>query len=282
MDVNDTRDNTNREAVRSRSRRDSNNSSTYFDARNYNSNYNIEEEEIEEHPMMLLDQSNYVRKAIIPSLFSIIAFSLAYYGMTVPCVFVNSHVTYNSGIDAYLGIGFYSYELNGECYSTASDYRPDKYLETGRVFSVFSLLFGGVGTLTICLALCYGFTRFERCIAAFILFAASLSSGLSLLIINSSLCTNDVVVVGQVLSSDCELYTGSRCAISSMVFWFFASVSIICTVVHDDNNNSMSDSDSRSNEELNYNYMIRQNNDEQQTNTNALFNSANTITVPLL
>merc|ERR1719437_34815 len=123
----------------------------------------------------MLQHTNF-RKALIPSLFSIIAFSLVYYGTTVPCIYVNAHVKYNSGIDDNLGIGFYSYEVNGECYSTASDYKPDHYLEAGRVFIVFALLFGGIGTLSICLILCYNVTSFEMKLSAFLLFSASLCS----------------------------------------------------------------------------------------------------------
>jgi len=237
-----------------------------------NNEYN---EEIDEIPM--LEHSNF-RKAIIPSLFSITAFSLLYYGTTVPCIYVNSHVSYNSGLDDYLGIGFYSYELNGECYSTASDYKPDHYLEAGRVCIVLALLFGGIGTLSICLILCYDVTFFEMKLSAFLLFSASLSSGLSLLILNSNLCNNDVVVVGQVLSSDCELNVGSRCAISAMVLWFFASISNVCTVVHDTDSVASRDDDHYEDSVEQYRYL--RNDDENQMN--ALFNAENTITVPLL
>ena len=49
---------------------------------------------------------------------------------------------------------------------------------------------------------------------------------------------NGAAVVGQASCSDCKLRNDSRCAISSMMFWFCASVSIMRAFVYDDNNNN--------------------------------------------
>lgn len=64
-------------------------------------------------------------------------------------------------------------------------------------------------------------------IAAVCLLVLCLFSGLTLLVLDSSLCKDNILIgeLSQVAFNDqCGLATGARCVISATVFWFVAAV----------------------------------------------------------
>lgn len=140
------------------------------------------------------------------------------------------------------------------CHKYPSDVHVDPAWKAARAFSTLALIFGGMylfkNLISGCVAPLRQASRSES--SAFLL--ACIFQGLSLLLLNSSLC-NDNVLLGE-LQSDayglgnvemvfpdtCSMSKGAKCAISAIVFWALAACTSSMAQVAErkeaDNNNA--------------------------------------------
>lgn len=123
------------------------------------------------------------------------------------------------------------------CHKYPSDVEIDSNWKAARAFSTLALIFGGVYLFRNLIAGCISpLRRASRSEApAFLL--ACFSQGLSLLLLNSSLCKDNDLMrqlqsdatslgnVGMNFPQTCSINTGAKCAISAIVFWALAACS---------------------------------------------------------
>merc|ERR1712129_73147 len=108
-----------------------------------------------------------------------IAYSLVFFGTTIPCIFVKRKSLDDSD---YMDIGFYSYKIDGTCYSLGEDYSPDSYLSAARIFSALSIVFGGIAAIAAGVSFCFEPNANERRYMGYVFIISSVTNAISLLI----------------------------------------------------------------------------------------------------
>merc|ERR1719273_2671553 len=102
-----------------------------------------------------------------------------------------------------MDIGFYSYKMDGTCYSLGDDYSPGTYLSASRIFSALAIVFGGMATITAGVSICFEANVNERRYMGYIFIFSSALNATSLLILKSDICTKDFGDLE--IDSNCEL-----------------------------------------------------------------------------
>ena len=129
---------------------------------------------------------------------------------------------------AFLTTGQQSWIYQG-CFPYAQSVEIDSNWRAARAFNAI-VLFGGFAFFLMSVFLaCIGNRIEERpqVIVGVCLLLLSLFSGLTLLVLDSNLCKENVLLgeLGQFVFNDrCELSTGANCVISATVFWFLAAL----------------------------------------------------------
>ena len=104
-----------------------------------------------------------------------------------------------------------------------------------------AIIFGGIFLFANLISACMSPLRKTARLEAPAFLLAGIFQGLSLLLLNSSLCNNNTLVaalqrdaanlgnVGVEFPDTCSISTGAKCAISAIVFWFVAAItSYVC------------------------------------------------------
>ena len=105
----------------------------------------------------------------------------------------------------------------------------DSKWKAARAFDAIVLIGGLIYIILGAISSCCGPTKVERPdnIVGVCLLLLSLFSGLTLLVLDSSLC-KDNVLLGEIsrftFNNQCELSTGANCIMSATVFWFVAAL----------------------------------------------------------
>jgi len=116
------------------------------------------------------------------------------------------------------------------------EYEFDSTAKTVRAFAVMTPVIGGLGLVYAYLAPClpHSPAQWKAMVPVFLI--ACLFQGITLLILKSSICTNNPVVqyleqespiVEKTLEEDCEKGTGYILNIIGVVFWFLAGISFL-------------------------------------------------------
>mmetsp|Transcript_2890 Transcript_2890/g.6107 ORF Transcript_2890/g.6107 Transcript_2890/m.6107 type:complete len:214 (-) Transcript_2890:134-775(-) len=129
---------------------------------------------------------------------------------------------------AYLTTGEQAWLYEG-CFPYADSVVIDSKWKAARAFDAMVLIGGLLFFMMSAFSACLGKRTYTRPngIVGVCLLLLSLFSGLTLLILDSNLCKNNVLLgeLFQFLFNDqCELSTGANCFISATVFWFAAAL----------------------------------------------------------
>mmetsp|Transcript_15814 Transcript_15814/g.26989 ORF Transcript_15814/g.26989 Transcript_15814/m.26989 type:complete len:224 (+) Transcript_15814:39-710(+) len=185
--------------------------------------------------------------SIITSIFAATAFLLAW-AAEFNCAFLSftsDTSTFSQPITVHFGIWSYQFwtvatSTGGSvifetCHRYPGDVEVDGSWKAARAFSTLTLIFGGVFLLINLIASCIHPTRNTSPLESTAFLLASIFQGLSLLLLNSSLCKNNAILY--TLQSDmsklgnpaiefpetCSLSMGANCAIAAIVFWALAA-----------------------------------------------------------
>ena len=129
---------------------------------------------------------------------------------------------------AFLSNGQQAWLYEG-CFPYADSVAIDSKWKAARAFDAMVLIGGLLFFMMSAFSACLGKRTYTRPngIVGVCLLLLSLFSGLTLLILDSNLCKNNVLLgeLFQFLFNDqCELSTGANCFISATVFWFAAAL----------------------------------------------------------
>lgn len=185
--------------------------------------------------------------SILTSILAAVAFLLAW-SVEFGCSFLSFTTTsgFNEPVTVKFGIWSYQFwtvatSVGGSvifetCHSYPSDVAVDGNWKAARAFSTLTLIIGGGfllrNLITGCVAPLRRASQSEP--PAFLL--AAIFQGLSLLLLNSTLCTNNQLLVRlqseaeKIGNADmdfpdtCSVSVGANCAIAAVVFWFLAAL----------------------------------------------------------
>lgn len=190
--------------------------------------------------------------SLLSSIFALVAFVLNWVAVA-GCNFVNLAITFGSSSEPssfslHFGIWFYQTwtlvaSLGGSvvfegCWRYPDYVQFDAYMKSARAFSVMALIVGAGFMIADFISACTSSQTGGKRVASpsiqgvgYIL--ASIFCGLSLLILDSDIC-QDNNLVGQftslfpdvnMITANCGISTGAKCAISAAVFYFMAGAS---------------------------------------------------------
>lgn len=180
---------------------------------------------------------------LVPILFSTMAWIMAVCAASV-CTFLQRHASYDGSLPDYLkdyenlflddhGVGLWGWELNGNCYSYTIDGKSpnfDSKYNSAKAFTGVTAFVGGLGMICLWMSLCFPMPQQQIRMIGGSFFFACFFEGLTLVILNSSICNIDffsyMADISKELSNvsvSCSPGKGANLAISSVVFWFLAA-----------------------------------------------------------
>lgn len=122
------------------------------------------------------------------------------------------------------------------CYNYPSGMNMDSQWRSARAFSTMCLIIGGVVTFFALLAGCLYPNKGTYKAGGMAYMLCCLFSGLSLLLLDSNLCHNNLLI-GQLqqqlpdttvtFESSCSMATGAKCTIAATVLWFLAAIAAL-------------------------------------------------------
>ncbi|KAL3790153.1 hypothetical protein HJC23_009590 [Cyclotella cryptica] len=176
------------------------------------------------------------------------AFILNWYS-TVACNFISVALTYGSSSDpssVSLHFGIWNYQswtvvssssgtvVFQGCWRYPDYVEVDPEWKAAKAFSVMALVFGLALMLAVLFSACSGKGAKQVTPASGVgFFICSLFSGLSLLLLGSDLCKENVLSEGlesmypnsNMSVASCGISAGAKCSISATILWFLAGVS---------------------------------------------------------
>jgi len=166
----------------------------------------------------------------IPFLLTMIAYILASTGNYYCNFMLRTDTANNVKVDR--GLGLWSFQGNdGNCYYYPSYLSPDTKLKSARAFNVLSTTLGFFCLIMMSCSGCVPFSRASWACNGIYLILCSLFVGLTLLMKQSNICTQEMDYerkgITYTLEGGCSLNYGANCAIAAIVFFFLAGCSVL-------------------------------------------------------
>jgi len=184
---------------------------------------------------------------LVPVLLSSSAFALSLLSVAW-CEYI-SFTEQSTGFKAMYGIWYYTDtyatqspltgadQIVSGCISNPGNIPVDAKWKTAMSFSIICPIIGGIACVWVWFSQCwYGRGGMWKCLGITFLWC-SLFSGLTLLFLGSSACTDNPILElqmstisdvagGAVFNETCDMHWGAKCNIAATILWFLAGVSM--------------------------------------------------------